>query len=71
MGISILGGFRHLLSRFGAPWYIWLIVPIIVVGTIARKEAEWLPDPEQRRKWSRGLVFGSIAVAFLIAHFRH
>lgn len=70
LGISVLGGFRHFLSQLGAPWYVWFILPIIVVTILARKEIEWLPDPEERRKWSRWLVFGSIVIALIVARIR-
>jgi hypothetical protein len=70
LGISVLGSFRHLLSRIGAPWYVWLILPIVLVTILARKEIEWLPDPEARRKWSRWLVFGSLVIALIVARLR-
>ena len=24
LGVSLLAGFKHLLVRLGAPWYVWL-----------------------------------------------
>src|SRR4051812_19395060 len=69
MGVSVLAGFRHLLSRLGAPWFLWLLLPLAVVAMIARKEAKWMPDEEERRLWSRRLVVGSIALALLEAKF--
>lgn len=69
LGVSIVGGFRHLLSRLGAPWYVWLLLPMIVVAIVARKETEWLPDLDERRKWSKRLVFGSIILSLVIAKF--
>ena len=69
LGISVLAEFRHVLSRFGAPWYVWLFVPLFVVSFLARKEAEWLPAIETRRRWARGLFFGSILLAIVIAKF--
>jgi hypothetical protein len=69
LGLSIVGEFRHLLSRLGAPWYVWLILPMIAVAVLARKESEWLPDVDERRKWSKRLVFGSIILSLVIAKF--
>lgn len=69
LGVSVLSGFRHLLARAGAPWYIWLLVPIFLVAYLARKETQWLPQLETRRRWARGLFFGSIVIALLIAKF--
>lgn len=70
LGFSILGGFRHLLTRLGAPWYVWLVVPILVVGFVAKKEIEWVPDQTRRRTWARRVFFGSIVLAALIAWWR-
>ena len=69
MGVSVLGSFRHVLSRLGAPWYVWLLVPVMVVTMVARKEAEWMPDPERRRRWSWGLIGGSLLIALLAIKF--
>ena len=69
LGISVLGGFRHLLSRLGAPWYVWLLLPLAAVAVLARKEAEWMPDETERRKWSRRLIVGSLLLALLAARF--
>lgn len=69
LGISAVAEFRHLLSRLGAPWYAWLVVPMVAVGYLARKEAEWMPDVARRRRWARVVFFGSIVLAILIAKF--
>lgn len=70
LGLSVVAGFRHLLSRLGAPWYLLLILPFVAVGYVARKEAEWLPDLAQRRRWARRLLWGSIVLALLLALLR-
>jgi hypothetical protein len=67
LGLSALTGFRHILSKLGAPWYAWLLVPMIAVAYLARKEAEWLPDLAERKKWARRIFFGSIVVAIVVA----
>ena len=67
LGVSVVGKFRELLERLGAPWYAWLLVPILGVAFLARKEAEWLPDPARRRRWARGIFFGSIALSLALA----
>lgn len=69
LGISLLSEFRHLLTQLGAPWYAWLLVPIFAVAYFAKKETEWLPDLKKRKRWARGLFFGSIVIAVLIAKF--
>lgn len=67
LGVSVIGGFRHLLRELGLPWIFLLIIPAVVIAVVARKEKTWLPDPEKRRRWARGLVLGSIAAAMVIA----
>lgn len=69
LGLSVVSAFRHLLGRLGAPWYVLFVAPIVVVTILARKEPEWMPDPVQRRKWSRRLVFGSLVIFLLVAIF--
>lgn len=67
LGISFVSEFRHLLTRLGAPWYAWFLVPVLAIGFLAKKETDWLPDPMTRRRWARGIFFGSILIAILIA----
>jgi hypothetical protein len=67
LGVSIIAEFRHLLGRFGAPWYILFLAPFFVVAFFVRKEAEWMPDVARRRRWARALFFGSILLALVIA----
>jgi hypothetical protein len=69
LGISVLGGFRHALRQMGAPWYVWLVLPLFAVSFCARKEAEWIPEPEARRKWAWRIVAGSIGLSIAIAVF--
>lgn len=69
LGVSAISGSRHLLSRMGAPWYVWLFFPLVAVAVLARMEAEWMPDAEARRKWALRLVVGSIILSMLVAKF--
>ncbi len=66
-GVSVIGWFRHVLRALGAPWIFALILPAVVIAILARKEKEWLPDPEQRSRWARWLAIGSIAAAMIAA----
>lgn len=70
LGLSLINEFRYLLTRWHAPWYAWLIIPMIVIGYLAKKESQWLPDPEVRRKWSRRIFLGAIIIAVLLAVIR-
>jgi len=58
-----------MLSRWGAPWYLWLLLPFFLVAILARKETEWLPDPALRARCARWLIIGSIAMVILSAKF--
>lgn len=69
LGLSVISAFRHLLGRLGAPWYVLFVAPIVVVTILAKKEPEWIPDPAQRKKWSRRLVYGSLVIFLLVAFF--
>ncbi len=66
-GLSVAGWFRHLLHGLGAPWYVWLLLPFGVIAALARKETDWMPDPDRRRRWSRGIVVGSILLFLVVA----
>lgn len=67
IGVSAPGAFRDLLTRLGAPWYVWFLAPIVLLASLARREKEWIPDPNRRRIWSRWIVIGSIALAIGLA----
>jgi hypothetical protein len=67
LGLSIVRVLRHVLSALGAPWYLWLLLPVILVGGLARREHQWMPNEQMRRRWSRGLIFGSLGISLLIA----
>ncbi|ACB73537.1 hypothetical protein Oter_0246 [Opitutus terrae PB90-1] len=67
LGLSVFSEFRGLLDRIDAPWYVWLLAPIVLVSALAKKEQEWIPDARKRLWWARGLVIGSIVAVILIA----
>lgn len=67
LGLSVVRAFRHLLSALGAPWLLLFLVPALAIGAIARRESEWMPEEEQRKRWSRRLVFGAIGLSVLLA----
>jgi hypothetical protein len=69
LGVSIVGEIREALGDLGAPWYAWLLIPVFAVAYLAKKETEWLPELKQRKRWARGLFFGSILIAVLWAKF--
>lgn len=70
LGISVIAAFRDLLSTLGAPWYAWLLTPFIAVALLARKETEWMPELQTRKKWARRIFFGAILIAVAMAFLR-
>lgn len=69
LGFSVLHALRRMLHAMHAPWYLWLLLPFVIVSAASRWETRLLPDEAQRKRWARGLVFGSVALALLIAKF--
>lgn len=67
LGLSIVHVLRHLLAALGLPWLALLILPALIFGFLAKREEEWWPEPLERKRWSRRLVFGSIALAIAIS----
>jgi hypothetical protein len=67
LGLSVTRLLKNALGALGVPWLGLLIVPILIIGLVAKKEREWIPEEEARKRWSRRLVFGSIAVSVLLA----
>lgn len=70
LGWSVITGFRHLLSRLGAPWYVWLVAPTLLIGYLAKKEQEWLPDPVLRGRWARRVLLASLTLLALLTLLR-
>lgn len=67
MGLSVLGWLRWALASLGVHWLALLVVPSLLIMAAVRKEKEWWPDEAERKKWARGLVFGSLIAAVLAA----
>jgi hypothetical protein len=67
LGVSVLSALRGMLRGIGAPWYVWLVLPFIVVTVLARKEADWIPEPGERSKWALRIVLGAIVLSLVIA----
>lgn len=65
LGVSAVGWFRHELRELGAPWWLALILPAVLIAVIARKEKDWMPDADRRSKWARWLAAGAIAFVMI------
>jgi hypothetical protein len=70
LGISAISTLRLWLSRGGAPWYLWLVAPTVLITVVAKKETQWVPNLEERKKWARRVFFSSIVLAIVLAIFR-
>ena len=70
VGVSIAGGFKHLLAALGVHWLSVILIPIFFVSGLASKEAQWFPDEAKRKLYARGLIFGSILFAIAVAWIR-
>jgi len=67
VGLSLSHGVKVVLARLGVHWLFILILPVVLFSWLAKREEQWLPDVAQRRRWARGLIAGSLALAVLIA----
>lgn len=67
LGVSAVSWFRQGLRELGAPWWLALILPAVLIAVIARKEKEWMPDADRRSKWARWLAAGAIAFVMISA----
>lgn len=67
IGLSLMRGLVHLLGELGVPWLGLIVLPMVIVGVLAKREKQWIPDETRRRVWARSLLFGSIALAILMA----
>ena len=70
LGASISGGLHHLLSAVGIHWLYVIILPVILFSWLNKMEPRWFPDQSRRRMIARSLLFGSLLIALLVAHFR-
>lgn len=57
----------RLLARMGLHWLYVMVLPGFFFMWLAKREERILPDETKRTFWARGLIFGSLAVAILIA----
>ncbi len=64
-GFSILAWIREGLRAAGASWLVLLLLPTLLLAVLAKKEVDWIPDEDVRRRWARGLIFGSILAAIV------
>jgi hypothetical protein len=67
LGLSIVRLLQNALGALGVPWLALLILPALIIGWIAKRELVWMPEVQERKKWARRLVFGSLAVSVLLA----
>jgi membrane protease YdiL (CAAX protease family) len=66
-GFSVLAWIKAALQAAGASWLVLLVLPTVLLAVLARKEMDWIPDEDVRRRWARGLIFGSLFAAIASA----
>jgi len=70
LGISISGGVGRVLSSLGVHWLYVMLIPIFLFTWLNKKEPQWLPDVERRKRIARSLLFGSVVLAIVINQIR-
>ncbi|MBL9214135.1 MAG: hypothetical protein JNG83_01535 [Opitutaceae bacterium] len=70
LGISISGGVGRLLASLGVHWLYVILIPVFFFTWLNKKESQWLPDLERRKRIARSLIFGSIVLAIVINQIR-
>lgn len=71
LGVSIAGGFVRLLMSLGVHWLYVIVAPVFFFRWLNRKEPEWIPELDKRKRLARWILGGSIALAILINQIRH
>ena len=67
LGSSVIATLRNVLTWLNAPWLAWFLLPLLFIAVLAKKEVDWIPDAEQRYRWARWLILGSLVVAMVAA----
>ena len=70
LGVSVVRLLRRILDELSVPWLFLWLVPLILIGAVAKEENKWVPDPQLRRRLALGIAFGSIALALVIGKIR-
>jgi hypothetical protein len=67
LGWSVTGSLWFFLRNHGVHWVFALVLPGLLFSWLAKREEKWLPDEAVRKRWARGLILGSLALAIVIA----
>lgn len=71
LGVSIAGGVNRLLASLGIHWLYVIILPLVLFAWMNKKEPQWIPDKERRKKIARVVLWGSVVLAVVINQIRH
>lgn len=71
LGWSIPGSLWSFFRHHGMHWLFAFLIPIVVIGWLAKREETWLPDPAVRKRYARIIIASSIVLAILINQIRH
>lgn len=66
LGYSGAGFIREFFSLLGIPWWLVWLVPIFLIGALAKREEQWIPNENFRRGLSIGMVVFSMCFGYLL-----
>ena len=66
LGYSGGGFIRDFFGWLGVPWWLVWIIPIVLIGAVAKREADWLPNDKFRKGLSLAVVVFSIICGLLL-----
>jgi len=71
LGWPLSEEFGHLLSWLGVHWLYVLVLPGLFFMWLAKREDRIFPEEAKRKRWARGLIIGSLALAIVINQIKH
>lgn len=66
LGYSGSGFISGAFKWIGVPWWLAWLIPLFLIGAVAKREDQWLPNEKFRRWLSLGIVIFSALFGFLL-----
>ena len=57
---------REFFSLIGIPWWLVWLVPIFLIGALAKREEKWIPNEKFRRVLRISMVIFSFGFGYLL-----